>query len=293
MTRPPIPRRPSRGELVDVRGVRYSLRHWGREGAPVVVMLHGWMDVGASFQFLVDALIGDWHVVAPDWRGFGASDWVSGGYWFPDYLADLEALLARLAPEAPVRLVGHSLGGNVAMLYAGLRPARVARVVSLEGFGVRQGHAEEAPGRYREWLDALRVPPEFSTYPSLEAVADRLQRTSPRLARDRAVFLARHWAASGPDGVWRLMSDPAHKLPFPTVYRLEETLSVWRCIQAPVLWIEATGSYIAGWLGEGEILRRLGTIGNARLETVPECGHMLHIEQPERVASIIEPFLAA
>jgi len=288
-----VARRAARSESADVRGVRYYLRHWGRDGAPLVVMLHGWMDVGASFQFLVDALVGDWHVVSPDWRGFGGSDWVAGGYWFQDYLADLDALLARLSPEAPVRLVGHSLGGNVAMLYAGIRPDRVARLVSLEGFGVRQGHAEEAVGRYREWLDGLRDPPQFSTYDSRDAVADRLQRTSPWLARERALFLAGHWAAPGPDGRWRLTSDPAHKLPFPTVYRLEETMAVWRCIRAPVLWVEATGSYIAGWLGEGELLRRMRVLADCRLETVPECGHMLHIEQPERVASLVEPFLAA
>jgi pimeloyl-ACP methyl ester carboxylesterase len=100
-------------------------------------MVHGWMDVGASYQFVVDALTTDRWVVAPDWRGFGLTP--SGGadsFWFPDYLADLDALLDLLSPDAPVDLVGHSMGGNVAMMYAGIRPERIRTLVNLEGFGL-------------------------------------------------------------------------------------------------------------------------------------------------------------
>jgi len=81
---------PSRTEFLTLRALRTHVRHWGREGAPKIFMVHGWMDVGASFQFVVDCLRGDWHVIAPDWRGFGLTDRAPGGtYWFPDYLADL------------------------------------------------------------------------------------------------------------------------------------------------------------------------------------------------------------
>ena len=78
---------PSLTEFLTIRGLRTHVRHWGRDGAPKLFMVHGWMDVGASFQF-VDELAGDWHVIAPDWRGFGLSDYTqSDTYWFPDYLA--------------------------------------------------------------------------------------------------------------------------------------------------------------------------------------------------------------
>jgi pimeloyl-ACP methyl ester carboxylesterase len=89
------------------------------------------MDVGASFQFLVDAFARDWYAIAPDLRGYGRSEWQSQGYWFADYIADLEALVDAFAPGERVDLVGHSLGGNVVMMYAGARPARVRRIVSL------------------------------------------------------------------------------------------------------------------------------------------------------------------
>ncbi len=142
----------SRSEFVDARGVRLHVRHWGNPDAPMLFMLHGWMDVAASFQFVVDALAGDWQVLAPDTRGFGLSDWPvakQGGshYYFHDYLADLDVLLDHYAPHGEVNLVGHSMGANVSLLYAGGRPARVRRVVDLEGFGLAAARASQAPGR--------------------------------------------------------------------------------------------------------------------------------------------------
>jgi pimeloyl-ACP methyl ester carboxylesterase len=258
-------------------------------------MLHGWMDVGASFQFLVDAMARDWYVLAPDWRGFGRTQWCTDGYWFPDYVADLDALLDHYAPDEPARLVGHSLGGNVVCAYAGARPDRVARVVSLEGFGLPMQTAESAPDRLVKWLDALHDPPTFAPYTSLATVADRLQKNNPRMPRHQAEFLAQHWAEELPDGTARLSSDPRHKLPFPTTYRLEETLALWRRIKAPVLWVLASDSHILKWLGEDEagLRTRAAVIGECELATVIGAGHMLHHDQPGQVAAVIEPFLAA
>ena len=294
--------KPSASLSVPIRGLDYHVRAWGDPSAPQVFMLHGWMDVGASFQFLVDALQRDWRVIAPDWRGFGRSQWCEDGYWFADYLADLDALLDRFVGEEPVRLVGHSLGGNVVMLYAGVRPRRVARVVSLEGFGIPAEAPEAAPAKYVRWLDALKDPPAFRPYASLAAVADKLQKNNPRLARDRAEFLARHWAQAQPDGSARLASDPRHKLPFPIVYRMEEVFAIWKLISAPVLWVAAAESFVPKWLGrhpEGEaatdslagVRARLARVPDGRLVTIEEAGHMLHLDRPDAVARAIEPFL--
>jgi len=293
---------PSSSLFVPIRGLRYHVRSWGEAGAPKLFMLHGWMDVGASFQFLVDALEGDWHVIAPDWRGFGLSEWSHDGYWFADYLADLDALLDHFAPNERIRLVGHSLGGNVVMLYAGVRPRRVCSVVSLEGFGIPEEPADVAPDKFAKWLDALESAPAFKPYRDLDAVADTLQKNNPRLPRDKAQFLASHWASVAADGSARLNSDPRHKLPFPTVYRMEEVVAVWRRITAPVLWVAATESHIPKWLGahpEGEgatdslagVRARLVGVPGGRLATIAEAGHMLHLDKPHAVAELIEPFL--
>jgi pimeloyl-ACP methyl ester carboxylesterase len=295
--------KPSASLTVPIRGLAYHVRTWGDAADPKLFMLHGWMDVGASFQFLVDALRRGWHVIAPDWRGFGRSAWSADGYWFADYLADLDALLDHFAPDEPTRLIGHSLGGNVVMLYAGARPQRVARVVSLEGFGIPAESFDLAPAKMTKWLDALKNPPAFRPYRNLAAVADQLQKNNPRLSRDKAEFLAAHWARVQPDGSARLNSDPRHKLPFPTVYRMEEVVAIWRQITVPVLWVAASESFIPQWLGthpEGEagadtlegIRARAKQVPQAELITIDAAGHMLHLDQPEAVATAIGSFLA-
>src|SRR3569833_388468 len=112
-------------EFVTVRGLRHRLTRWGGRSSTPVILLHGWMDTGETFQFLVDHLPESWSCVAPDWRGFGESEWPAEGYWFADYFADLEALLGLLSPDQPARSIAHSMGGNVATMYAGIRPKRL------------------------------------------------------------------------------------------------------------------------------------------------------------------------
>jgi len=294
--------KPARSHRVVLRGLDAHVLTWGTRTAPKLFLLHGWMDVAASFQFLVDAFVGEWYVVAPDLRGFGKSAWQAQGYWYADYIADLEALLDAFAPGEPANLAGHSLGGNVVLHYAGVRPARVRAVVSLDGFGIPAEPPDAAPRKIAKWLDALRDPPGFATYASFDAVADRLQKNNSRLSRDKALFLARHWAEEVGAGQVRLVSDPRHRLPFPSVYRIEETYAVWRNIAAPALWVAAADSHIPKWLdehpeGEGAtdnlavVRRRLAHVPRARLATIADAGHMLHHDQPAAVAAAMESFL--
>jgi pimeloyl-ACP methyl ester carboxylesterase len=283
----------SDSEFLSVRGLRYHLRTWGHAGAPKVVMLHGWMDTSASFQFMVDAFAQDWRVLAPDWRGFGLSEWTRGAYWFPDYLADLDNLLEALSPGAPVDLVGHSLGGNVACIYAGVRPERIRRVVTLEGFGIPRTRADHAPGRYAQWLEELRGAPEFKHYPSFEALARRLQKHNPRLTGERATFLASHHARLNAEGQVELLGDPGHKLVNPVLYRVDETLACWRAIQAPVLWVEGAESEFLGWINDTaeQWAERKAAIADLREAVIPGAGHMVHHDQPQAAARVVEDFL--
>ncbi len=287
----------SRSEFIPVRGLRMHVRHWGRDGAPKLFMVHGWMDVAASFQFVVDCLQGDWHVIAPDWRGFGLSDWsASDTYWFPDYLGDLEALLDHYAPDVPVDLLGHSMGGNVAGLYAGVRPARVRHLINLEGFGMLATQPEQAPRQLARWLDSLRAPAVLRSYPSVQAVAARLQKTNPRLSDARAAFLSQHWSAPNESGEWEILGDPAHKQPGPLLYQLEEVMACWSAITAPVLWVEADDTTMWKWMGpkeqaRAEVDRRLGHLKRVQAHMLTDAGHMLHHDQPEALARLIEKFL--
>jgi pimeloyl-ACP methyl ester carboxylesterase len=292
--------RPSRSDFVDVRGLRYHLRCWGDAGVgtPTLVMLHGWMDVSASFQFVVDALGDGWRVIAPDWRGYGLSERAHADcYWFPDYLADLERILDVAAPD-PVVLVGHSMGGNVALLYAGVRPQRVRAVVNLEGFGLRATDAAQAPGRLAQWLDELRAGAALRDYASSGDVVERLRRNNPRLTSARAAFLAQHWAQQQSDGRWAVAGDPAHRIVNPTLYRLDEVMACWAQIACPVLWVRAADTDVLRHVAEDpaaalrEVERRRKAIANVESLVIEDAGHMVHHDQPERVAAAIGDFVA-
>ena len=289
--------KPSRSEFLDIRGLRYHVRHWGDPQAPKLFMVHGWMDISASFQFMVDCLKQEWHVIAPDWRGYGLTERPAADtYWYPDYLADLDALLLHYAPNEAVNLLGHSLGGNVVGLYAGVRPERIARLINLEGFGMPPTKPEQAPARFAKWLDELQQKPFMRSYASLDEVAARLQKTNPRLNDTRAAYLASQWAGQSADGSWQILGDPAHKGTNPILYRIEEVLACWQQITAPVLWVEAAETDIWRWFGQkalqrSEIDRRISHIRDVRTEIIPDAGHMLHHDQPELLAEVIERFL--
>lgn len=301
-----VPRRQAVSEFHPVRGWRLHLHRWGDASLaaperPPLVLLHGWMDVGASFQFLVDALAAAEGfarlVIAPDARGFGRSDAPApvDAYWFPDYLGDLDALLDRLAPDTPVDLLGHSMGGNVVMAYAGVRPGRIRRLVNLEGFGLPDAPAAEAPARLARWLDELKQPQRLRDYASLADVAGRLRENHPRLAPDRAAWLAPHWARQDTAGRWQIQGDPAHKRVNPVPYRRDEAVAGWRAIQAPLLWLEGADTDVTRWWGDryprADFERRLAEVPRVQRATLTDCGHMLHLDQPEALAAHLTRFL--
>jgi len=285
--------KPSRSEFHAIRGLRHHVRIWGEAAAPRLFLLHGWMDVSASFQFLVDSFSRDWHVIAPDWRGFGLSEWAREGYWFPDYYADLEALADHYQPGEPVRLVGHSMGGVIASVYAGIRPDRVARLVSMEGLGLARHAPDQAPVRYAQWLDQLKEPPAFKPYRSFEEVATRLRKTNPRLPEEHAAFLAQHWAKQLPGGEIVLHSDPRHKTFNPYLFRIDEAIACWRRVTAPVLLVSGRQSEIPARMKDTpeQLAERKGVFRNHREVVLDDCGHMMHHDQPQRLAQLIEDFL--
>jgi len=286
--------KPSRSEFHAIHGLRHHVRIWGDAAAPRLFLLHGWMDVGASFQFLVDSFSRDWHVIAPDWRGFGLSEWARDeGYWFPDYYADLEALADHYQPGEPVRLVGHSMGGVIASVYAGIRPDRVARLVSMEGLGLARHAPDQAPVRYAQWLDQLKDPSAFKPYRSFDEVAARLRKKNPRLPEEHAAFLARHWAKQLPGGEVVLHSDPRHKTFNPYLFRIDEAIACWRRVTAPVLLVSGRQSEIPARMKDTpeQLAERKGAFRDHREVVLDDCGHMMHHDQPQRLAQLIEDFL--
>ncbi len=171
-------------------------------------------------------------------------------------------------------LVGHSMGGNVALLYAGIRPQRVRAVVNLEGFGLRATQASQAPGRYAQWLDELRRGAALRDYASAAEVADRLRRNNPRLG------------------------DPAHRIVNPTLYRVDEVLACWQQIACPVLWVRAADTDVLRHVSDDpaaalkEVEQRRRVIADVESLVIDDAGHMVHHDQPERIAAAIADFVA-
>lgn len=288
--------KPDTSVFLDIRGLRYHCRIWGEASQPKLFMLHGWMDVSASFQFLVDALRADWQVIAPDWRGYGLSAWgPADSYWFPDYMGDLDRLLAHFEPVRPATLIGHSMGGNIASMYAGVRPERVAHLVNLEGFGMSRSEPAKAPARYAKWLAQLADKPGFRDYADFAELAGRMRTGNPRLSEARALYLAQHWGRQNAAGRVELRSDPAHKLINPVSYQLEEAMACWRNVAAPVLWIDGAESRTMERMriNAGDVDARKASFRQLSAHTIAEAGHMLHHDQPERLAALIEAFLRA
>lgn len=286
--------KPSNSHFVEIRGLRYHVREWGSAGRPQLYLLHGWGDMSATFQFLIDALRHDWHVLAPDWRGFGLSQG-SGvdAFWFPDYLGDLDALLTHFSSSAPVCLIGHSMGGNIACSYAGVRPARVAAVVALDAFGLPDRDPQAAPGRLEQWLNQLARPEGFRSYPDVEALAARLRRDNPRLGAQRAGFLATHLACPDGRGGVRVAIDDAHRHVNPVLYRRAEAECCWRRVKARVCWIVQADPAWRRKMGISDEAYAAATecFADFREISVAESGHNLHHDQPELVAAAIEDFI--
>ena len=282
--------KPSRSEFHRFHGVDYHCRIWGENDAPTLFCVHGWMDVSASFQFLVDALAREWRVIAPDWRGYGLTSWTSAEtYWFPDYLADLELLLKHYQPDTPVNLLGHSMGGNIACLYAGARPQRVARLINLEGFGMDRSDPAGAPARYQRWFDELTKGARMRDYDSFESLAARMREGNMRLRSERALLLARHWGMEK-DARVVLRADPRHKIVNPVLYRIEEARACWQQVSAPVLWVTGANTRSMRF-DEAEHTARKACFRNLSAQVVADAGHMLHHDQPEALARAIEDFV--
>ena len=292
----------SKSEFVPIRNLQYHVQVWG-EPSPdktPLVMVHGWMDVAASYQFVVDAFAQDHYIIAPDWRGYGkTSSGTADNFWFADYMADLDFLLDHYAPDRPVNLVGHSLGGNVVMLYGGVRPERIRRLVNLEGFGLPATTPDMAPQRYAKWMDELkklyRGELDMRAYDSIAGVARRLMKTNPRLGQDKADWLAQQWACQDAQGQWSIQGQPAHKVISAHLYQADEVLALYQRLSMPVLAVEASDNSLdLWWKGKFTLAQyheRIKSVPNVEIALINDAGHMMHHDQPEVLAVLIERFI--
>ncbi len=294
--------KPSRSEFVPIRHLSYHVLQWGTPSPDKtpLVMVHGWMDVAASFQFVIDALKDDHWIIAPDWRGFGLTETPNvDHFFFPDYLADLDQLLDHYVGDRKVHLIGHSMGGHVATMYAGVRPERIQTLINLEGFGMPATRPSQAPGRLAKWMDELKAVQRgemtLRPYPDQEAVAQRLIKTNPRLGADKAHWLAQHWAQPDAEGQWRILGHAGHKVVNAQLFKIDETQAIYERITAPTLCVVADSDSMSQWWKDNytldEFKQRIAAVPNLTHAVMKDAGHMLHHDQPEQLAQLIESFI--
>lgn len=275
-----------REHRISANGLTHHILEWGG-GPRTVVLLHGYLDQAASFVWIAERLAQrGLRVLAPDFRGHGETDWVGpGGYYhFPDYALDLESWLSALGIDA-IDLVGHSMGGTVATMYAGIRPKRVRTLVTIEGLGPMESAAAETPDRFVRWFDGVdRVRRRRGTpIASYEDALERLRVMHPTLPDDLGMYLARKAVKpheSGTGFAWRF--DPLHQTQAPVPFRLELYRSFLSRIEAPTLVI----------LGENGMRlpdedERIALVRGARKLELPGQGHMVHWHAPEVVAEAV------
>jgi pimeloyl-ACP methyl ester carboxylesterase len=287
------PLKVSRSRFAALRGLTHHIRLWGPEAGEPLILLHGGQDASPTFQFMVDRFERNWRIIAPDWRGHGKSGHALQGYWFPDYIADLDAILEALLPGHAMPLVGHSLGGNIACIYAGLRPERVSRLVSLDGFGLPDRNPSDAPAQLKRWLRSWREPPPaHKSYTGLEAMAARLRQANPRLDEAKSLFLAAELSERREDGslVWAF--DPRHRAPFAILHRKAEWAAYLALVRTQALFV-ASDRPVPSALGDepGGLEARAAAIPGAVFERIAGASHNLHHDEPALVAALVERFL--
>ncbi len=273
---------------LDARGLRLRVCTWGPDDpeAPLALLLHGWLDQGATWERVARGLASEgWRVVAPDHRGHGRSDWAPAGtsYHFTDYVVDIDHVLRALGRRLDA-LVGHSMGGTLASLVAGLRPDCADHILLLEGLGPPADGAEAAADQLVAHLDAQARPRVHPPMDDVASAAERIRRLNPGIGAPLAAALAQRTTEPHPDGGVRWTWDPMHRSRAAVAYDEARHRAILGRITAPVTLVHGTRSWYPQVPG---LDRRRAALRTLRASLGVDAGHALHIDQPDAIAALV------
>jgi pimeloyl-ACP methyl ester carboxylesterase len=269
---------------------------WGNEGAPPLLLIHGGRDHCRNWDWVAERLKDRFHIIAPDLRGHGDSAWALGSsYGLLEFVADI-AQLVRQKQLAPVNIIAHSLGGNIALHYAGLYPDAVARLVAIEGLGPSPAMLEKRRAipperRIGQWVETLRdlsarTPRKYAT---IEDALKRMRDENPHLSEAQARHLTLHGVLQNEDGTYSWKFDNYVRAFSPVHLSAEESRALYGRITCPTLLMRGMES----WASDPEADGRAKAFSNARVINVPNAGHWVHHDQLEVFMGHVDAFFAA
>ena len=269
---------------------------WGNEDAPPMLLVHGGRDHCRNWDWVAERLRDDYHIIAPDLRGHGDSQWViGGGYNQIDYVYDISQLLSQ-KNMTPTTIIGHSLGGSISLLYSGLYPKTVTKLVSIEGMGpppamIKERIEQPMEDRLHLWVNELRklsgrIP---KRYPSLEEAYERMQKENPHLTEDQARHLTIHGSNQNEDGSYSWKFDNYVRNFPPIGLNFEDQYDLYKRISCPTLLIRGAES----WAMDPEKDGRANTFQNVQVACIEDAGHWVHHDQLEVFIKLVKGFLGA
>jgi pimeloyl-ACP methyl ester carboxylesterase len=274
--------------------LRLNYVDWGNADAPPLLLIHGGRDHARSWDWVAEELRHDWHVIAPDLRGHGDSSWSpDGNYEMSAFVYDIAQLIHQLN-LAPVSIIAHSMGGNIALRYAGIYPENVKKLVNIEGLGpspkmLADRDALGIQKRFRQWIEdkrnaAGRTP---KRYPNIEAAYERMKTENAYLTDEQARHLTVHGISRNEDGSWSWKFD--NYLNIWAIFDMprEDLLALWGAISCPMLLLYGEKS----WASNPEKDGRIEHFPTAKVVEYENAGHWLHHDQFARFMADVKAFL--
>ena len=277
-----------RSEYYESQRVRLHYVVWGDGDKPPLILIHGGQDHGRNWDFVAERLLDRYTIYAPDLRGHGDSGWAIGGmYSIPEFTLDVATLVDKI--EGPLTIIGHSLGGAIALQYAGTVPERVHRLVSIEGWGPPLQEHRPAHKRMQDWIKEmrgieLRNPRRYET---LEDATRRMLEANPFLTPEMARHLTEHGAKRNEDGTYTWKFDNYVRIRSPYEFNLDDAMVIWSQISSPTLLVKGAES----WAVDPEKTGRADVIRNRESVIIEKAGHWVHHDRLDVFMSHVERFL--
>ena len=271
------------------QGLRLNVWDWGNENAPPLLLVHGGLDHGRSWDYFAQRLQGEYHVISFDLRGHGDSDWAPGSsYPLPDFVADVANFLFQEKIER-TKIIAHSMGGAISLLLAGTFPQMVTRMVVIEGLRPAAMKIASVPEQMKLWIEKIRsnnvrAPRGYATF---EDALARMREAHPRLTAEQALHLTKHGVKQLPDGSWFWKSDINTMLRTPYRLSFEEHASIWKQIECPVMLVRGTASGRPDPAGNNWI----SYFRNAVIHDVEGADHWVQHDEPDALLATARAFL--